>query len=209
MVVTAIHSFTASALTDTTEQLSKAVNTIAEHPQFVIGTKVQDPTTIQITSEWPLIQAPSDLTDSTSFQAFNNTISSIASSPLTIIVASLDKSIFAAGTPPLIEFVHCSFPGSSSPEFRSKIDGDFARFESILRRRGAPEELGELGLATGWAEEKDGVRGFVVVRGWAEMEKFEEAVQTEEFKEAIPILMGWDVPFELWHIEKKSGGEGL
>lgn len=60
-----------------------------------------------------------------------------------------------------------------------------------------PEDVGELGLATGWAEEKDGVRAFVVVRGWTGMERFREAVESEEFKGSIGIVMGWGVSFEL------------
>lgn len=64
-------------------------------------------------------------------------------------------------------------------------------------------------MATGWAEEKDGVSAFVVVRGWSEMRRFEESLRTEEFKEGIPILMEWGVPFELWHVERRAGGEGL
>jgi hypothetical protein len=209
MVVTTIISFTTSVPTDNTiSQLNKALHASPSHPQFTAGTKVQDPTTIQITAEWPSVQAPSDLTTSTSFHAFEKAISDIAPSFKTTIV-NLNDSVFVAHSPPLVEFVHCSFPASSEPDFQAKIEDDFARFESIFRRRGSQEKVGDIGLATGWAEEKDGVRAFVVVRGWSGMSRFEDAVQSEEFKEGIPILMAWGVPFELWHVERKAGSEGL
>lgn len=210
MAVIVIISFTTSSPTDRAlSKLSQGLQIPDERSQFVIGTKAQDPSTIQITSEWPSIQAPSDLTNSPAYQAFVEKISSFISSPLAITVAVLDKSIFATGSPPLIEYVHSSFPSSSTPEFRSKIEEDFARFEAIYRRRGASDDVGETGLAIGWAEEKDGFTGFVVVRGWTSMDRFEESVQSEEFKEGIPILMGWGAPFELWHVERKGGSEGL
>jgi hypothetical protein len=64
------------------------------------------------------------------------------------------------------------------------------------------QSVGEKFLATGWTEEYvDGkgemVKSYVVLRGWEEMGRFEEALGTEEFKEASPILMGWRMPFEL------------
>ncbi|KAF3047827.1 hypothetical protein E8E11_008800 [Didymella keratinophila] len=210
MVVTTLISFTTSAPTDNTiSQLIKALNTLPSHPKYTLGTKVQDPTTIQITAEWPSLQAPSDLTTSTSFQAFEQAINAITSSPLNTTIVNLDTSIFTSANPPLTEFVTSFFPFTSSPEFKSKIHSDFARFETIYRRRGSPDACGEIGLATGWAEEKDGVSAFVVVRGWSAMGRFEESLRTEEFKEGIPILMGWGVPFDLWHVERRAGGEGL
>ena len=70
------------------------------------------------------------------------------------------------------------------------------------------QDTGEVGLATGWTEEHDGVRGFLVVRGWMGMDRFEEAVGTEVWREGIPILLGWGKPFELWHVERRGGGNG-
>ncbi|KAF3045681.1 hypothetical protein E8E12_011186 [Didymella heteroderae] len=210
MVIMTITSFATSLPTDSTiSQLGKAINILSSHPQFTIGTKVQDPTTIQITAEWPSIQSPSDLITSSAYQAFTTAISGLASSHLETAVVKLNKSIFAAGNPPLIEFVKSDFPSSSIPELQTKIEDDFARFEAIYCRRGSLDERGEIGLATGWAEEKDGVRAFVVVRGWREMQRFEKSLQSEEFKEGIPILMGWGIPFELWHVDEKVGSEVL
>ena len=208
MVITTITSFTTPVPADNIiSELTKALKALPSHPQFTLGTKVQDPTTIQITAEWPSIQAPNDLATSPAYQALTNTISTISPTPLQATIATLNASVFAAGNPPLVEFVQSYFPASSPPDFLAKIEGDFARFEAMYRRRGSPDACGEIGLATGWAEEKDGARAFVVVRGWREMGQFEAALATEEFGEGIGILMGWEVPFELWHVERKSGSE--
>ncbi|KAL1642817.1 hypothetical protein SLS61_009522 [Didymella pomorum] len=206
MVVTTIISFTTSAPTDDTiSELNKVFNASSSRSQFTIGTKVQNPTVVQITAEWPSAQAPSELSTNQAYQDFSNTIQGIASSPITTTVVNLSTSIFTPRQPPLTEFVHCSFP-ASTPDFKSKIESDFTRFESIFRRRGNPEACGEMGLATGWAEEVNGVAAFVVVRGWREMRRFEESLSSEEFREGGPILMGWGVPFELWHVETKGSG---
>jgi hypothetical protein len=180
MVVTTIISFTTSAPTDDTiSELNKVFNASSSRSQFTIGTKVQNPTVVQITAEWPSAQAPSELSTNQAYQDFSNTIQGIASSPITTTVVNLSTSIFTPRQPPLTEF---------------------------FRRRGNPEACGEMGLATGWAEEVNGVAAFVVVRGWREMRRFEESLSSEEFREGGPILMGWGVPFELWHVETKGSG---
>lgn len=74
--------------------------------------------------------------------------------------------------------------------FQTRIENDFASFETIYRKRGSPKETGEMGLKTGWTEEQDGERSFVVARGWESMRAFEQAVQSEEFKEAIQYSWG-------------------
>jgi hypothetical protein len=103
-----------------------------------------------------------------------------------------------------MEFVKNDFPATSTtaPGFCAGIEAEFARFEEILRKRGKMEDLGEVFLTTGWTEEYTDEKGeqmksYVIVRGWEAMEKFMEAVGTEEFKEALPILIGWGVPYKL------------
>ena len=211
MTVTAITSFTTSTPVDeAVQKLTQALQSSNSNTRFVIGTKIQDPSTIQITSEWPTVDSPADLQASPAFQSFTEATKSSTSSPLTTILAHLNTSPFKAGHPPIIEFVKTDFPAAElTPEFQESINSDFARFEAIYRKRGTQEETGEVGLATGWTEEQDGVRGFFVVRGWTGMERFEEAVGTEVWKEGIPILLGWGRPFSLWHIERRVVGEGL
>jgi hypothetical protein len=211
MTVTAITSFTTSTpIDETVHKLTQTLQSSNSNTRFVIGTKIQEPSTIQITSEWPTVKSPADLQASSAYQSFTEAIQSSTSSPLTTTIAHLDTSPFKAGHPPIVEFVKTDFPTAEvTPELQERINSDFARFESIYRKRGTQEETGEVGLATGWTEEQDGVTGFFVVRGWTGMGKFEEALGTEVWKEGIPILLGWGKPFSLWHVERKVVNEGL
>ncbi|KAF2632892.1 hypothetical protein BU25DRAFT_406198 [Macroventuria anomochaeta] len=210
MAVIAIISFTAFAATDTTvETLNQTLKASDGTTRFVIGSKVQEPNTIQITSEWPSIRCPTDLTTSPAFVSFTDAIRSATSSTLTTILTTLDKSPFANGAAPIVEYVKSDFLAKDvTPDFERNIEDDFARFETIYRKRGTIKETGEVGLATGWVEEQDGMRSFLVVRGWTAMERFEESLQTEVFKECIPILMSWSAPFKMWHVERKVVSEG-
>jgi hypothetical protein len=169
------------------EEILKASST-----RFVIGTQAQNPNTIQITAEWPE-KSP------------NNWVSNVrALNSLTpsITLANFAQSPFAFDSPPLVEYVKIDFSASScTSAFQSGIESDFARFEEILRRRGSMKECGEVFLTTGWAEAEgegeEAIKSFVVVRGWEGMSRFEQAVSTEEFKEAVPILIGWGAPYKL------------
>jgi hypothetical protein len=192
MAVTALITIAPSPSVDTT---IRELQTILESSttRFIIGTHVQDPTTIQITSEWPSHFANSHLPRLNAY------------SP-TITLANLSQSPFPNTPPPVVEYVKIDFPATScTPAFQAGIEADFARFEEILRKRGSMQACGEVFLTTGWtvgAEGKEGegegeIKSFVVVRGWEGMQRFEEAVSTEEFREAVPILMGWGAPYKL------------
>jgi len=103
-----------------------------------------------------------------------------------------------SATLPLTEWVKVDFPASdATPAFQTKIEADFARFEAIYRQRGPARDVGEGELSTGWAEEQDGVRSFVVRRQWESMNAFEVAVGTDIFKEGVGIVMGWGAPHSL------------
>lgn len=199
MVVASIIEFTASAPTDTTiEQLTHILSALDEPTQYVVGVKIQDPTTIQISSEWHISQSATDTSTSSDFQSFIKAVSNLAALPVSVTLVSLDKSPFANGTPPLLEYVKNDFPAESvTPEFQKQIEMDFARFEAIFRRRGTAEETGEVGLSIGWTAEQNHVRSFLVMRGWKSMDRFEAAVQSDVFKECIHILIGWGAPFKL------------
>jgi hypothetical protein len=72
--------------------------------------------------------------------------------------------------------------------------------------------MGELDLSYGWSHEHGGEKNnelklFVVTSGWETMADFESAVKTEVFKEAIPILIEWEAPFELVSCLTVSGHE--
>ena len=206
MAVTAIPSFNAFSPTRTTiEKLTQTFKSSNEVTSFVIGTKVQEPGTIQITSEWPYFQAPSALSTSPNFQSFTNTMRSVATSPLTITLTDLDSFPFADGALPIVDFVETDFPAAYfTPELQERVKADFAKFGKIYRKRGKPQEMWEVGLATGWTEEQNGVRGFLLLRRWTAMEKFEEVIKTEAFQEGTTILMGWSKPFSLLSVGSNS-----
>jgi hypothetical protein len=177
----------------------------ASGAQFSIGTKVSEPSVIQITTEWPLIPSASALSSSPIFKSLLDNISSAGYYPTTVF-ASLDKSPFQPSTAAIVEWVKTDAPSLLSAEKQKQMENDFARFESIYRKRGVMSSVGEVSLSVGWSEDhlvtdKDGkegvVKSWIVVRGWQGMEFFEEAVKSEEFKECLPILMGWGLPFEL------------
>ncbi|OAL06299.1 hypothetical protein IQ06DRAFT_77689 [Phaeosphaeriaceae sp. SRC1lsM3a] len=178
--------------------------------RFVFGTKVQDRNIIQITSEWSNATSANELASSPEYESFYHQMQQLGA---TTILATMDHSPFINGSAPLIEYVKSDFPASSAPAFKAQIEADFARFESLYRKRGDLVSTGEVFLSAGWTEEQtkgdDKVTSWLVVRGWNNMERFEESIQTEVFKEAIPILMGWGAPFELYHVERRSGREQL
>lgn len=221
MAVIAIISLTASEpVDDTIQKLSKALETVKLPAHFVVGTKVQDSNIIQVTSEWVDVKSPSDLEASTAFTSFKNTLSSIndSSALLDTNLATLDQSPFVGSVAPIIEYVKSDFPTSAvTPAFQAQIEADFAKFEKLYRKRGDAKSTGEVFLALGWSQEhspvqeegkEENVTSFFVMRGWQSMVDFESAVQSEVFKEAIPILMGWGAPFNLVSLGAVHG-EGL
>jgi hypothetical protein len=204
MAVIALITLTPSSPVDTTLLILQN-HLQASGARFSIGTKISEPNTIQITTEWSLIQSASALSSSPTFKSLLDSISSADYSPTTI-VATLDKSPFLPTTAPIIEWVKVDAPSPLSAEKQKQMEDDFARFESIYRKRGAMSSVGEVSLSVGWSEDhlitdKDGkegmVKSWIVARGWQDMKFFEEAVKSEEFKECIPILMGWGLPFDL------------
>lgn len=66
--------------------------------------------------------------------------------------------------------------------------------------------MGEGELATGWTEERDGVRGFMVTRGWVDMRSFERALEREELKEAVQIVRGWGREVDLVSFRAECNG---
>jgi hypothetical protein len=192
MTVIALTTLTSSSSIDTTITKLEALFT-PTNAHFTIGTKVQDPNVIQITTQWPSIPSTSDLASSPLFQSLLDILRPY--NPITIY-ATQDKFLNPG---PVTEYVKTDFPLGVDEE---KIEADFARFEAIYRTRGTMEEVGEVSLSTGWSKEYENdagekVKSLIVARGWREMKFFEEAVASETFKECIPILIGWGAPFEL------------
>jgi hypothetical protein len=165
------------------------------------GLKVQDSNITQLTTN-------------ASSESSCQTHSSLAPSttPIASYTAHLNAPFFGPGKPasaPIIEHVLITFPNSRmTPAFRARIEADFAAFDTIVKR-GA---RGDISVAWGWVqesleseratgteeqEEQEEATGFVVVRGWESMRDFENVLKTEEYKEAIPLLLAWEAPFEM------------
>lgn len=199
MPVTAIVSFNTSVPTDVTiNKLSHALKSSHKSSPSVIGVQVQDPSIIQVTFQLPSFSSSDALAISPALKSFTETLYGVASSPLSTILARLEGAKFEDGVPSFVEFVKIDFPAPKATHTqRTRNENDFARFETLFRKRGPPRETGEHGLVTGWTEEQDGVRSFVLVRSWASMNAFEKAVQSDQFNKGIPILMGWGEKFTI------------
>ncbi|EUC34336.1 hypothetical protein COCCADRAFT_35998 [Bipolaris zeicola 26-R-13] len=173
-------------------------------PNVSIGTHLQTPITLQLTSQHP------DITSATS-PYLANILSTLGTPQKTYNLA------FSHGTPifskngamasPLLEFVKVSFPAEqATPEFRRGIERDFEVFDekcvAVARGNG--------GVAFGWgvdeeeADEGGKAVGFFVVRGWEGMRCFEELVGTSDFKGAIEGLKGWGAPMEMWFVQREG-----
>jgi hypothetical protein len=185
--------------------IQEAVNALQETSpphQFVLGTQVQDNGIVQIVSKW------------------NGSAAQGSDSPLKSLV-----SIFGPvqdnyhvvfheeavednhpATANVVEFVKTRFPASRvSPEFQQDIEKDFRRFDDIY----VEEVKGHLGCAYGWVVETQKIEGedvksFLVMRGWESMDSFEQSIQTGAFKKSIPILLGWNAPYQMVRLHISS-----
>jgi hypothetical protein len=165
--------------------LQDALSTFDE-TKFVLGTKIQDEKVAQLTTS-PPAAPPASL-----------------GTPLAIHTARLNAPFFGADNPgsaPVIEYVLIYFANSRiTPEFRKRIEIDFAAFD-VLAKKGA---RGDIGVASGWVDEslthesiQEPATGYLVARGWEAMEDFENVLKTVEYAEAIPLLLAWEAPFEM------------
>jgi hypothetical protein len=167
------------------------------------GLRIQDANITQLTTITP---EPSS--DISSLLPPNTT-------PTASYTVHLNTPFFGPQTPgsaPIVEHVLISFPKSrATPAFRSRIEADFAVFNTIVKR-GA---RGDIGVAWGWVQESlsheslgegEEAMGFVVIRGWESMRDFENVLGTEEYKEAIPLLMAWEAPFDMVSLRVRGVG---
>lgn len=213
MAITQVIQFNAKRTSSTTdephtsvdEKTQEAIKKLAgvKGPQHVaIGTQVQNNHALQIISEWDNLP---DQTQDSNFSSFTNNIHDLFGKPRTTYHIPLTPSPFTprgAATAPLSEYVQVWFPTSLiTPSFQQQIENDFSRFDEIFKE----ESTGDLGLVSGWIVEEqdhDDLKGekakcFFVSRGWESMRDFERSTGTEAYKRAVPILLGWNVPFKL------------
>jgi hypothetical protein len=179
------------------QNLVRAFEEVNPPVNFVLGSHHQDKNAIQITFE--------HRDDWQSTTSLLKAIEGFYDAPLKTFRVNLENSVFGAdgiATANAIEFVLSYFPTSSiDPDFQNKIQKDFVRFDEIY----SAATTGDQGLVYGWLEEEqphEDVDGgwatcFFVMRGWNSMDNFEASTNTEAYKEAIPLLFGWNAPFKM------------
>lgn len=95
------------------------------------------------------------------------------------------------------------FPVSkATPEFRAKIEADFARFNEIVLTECAEFRIG---ISVGWSIEEldipeiEGEKAvaFFATTGWKTLKEMDRLMKTPAFAEAQPIVMGWGAPFKM------------
>jgi ribosomal protein S16 len=208
MAVTEIIQFGASpsrTVDDTIQKAVKALKGVKSPQQFVLGTQVQDKGAVQITTEWDGIQDYANFAATPEFTSFLKFVSSTYGEPYRIFHVALDRSAFGADGPAtanVVEYVQTYFPASRvTPEFQKQVEADFARFDEIYRKGATGGES----WAFGWVLEEqeheaikdEKAKCFFVTRGWDSMDLFEQSVQNDAYKEAIPLLFAWNAPFKL------------
>jgi hypothetical protein len=190
---------------DTIQNAFKNLQEVKTPKQFVIGTHVQDKSAVQITAEWDDDEGSKSISERT---PFTNSLRSCLGKPTNIfhIPFNTDSTFSTSGpaTSNIIEYVQIWFPVSRiNPYFQRKIEQDFVKFDEIFNRAGSHEGQGS--LAYGWVQEEqthadipgEKAKCFLVTRGWEAMSGFEQSVQTEAYKEAVPTLLAWEAPFKM------------
>ena len=202
--------FPTPSTTDTASNTALSALKGPKAPQnFVLGTSISDKSTLQLTSEWhdPAAESTPEASD------YRQTILQTLGTPKSMYHVSLhnDASAFSDGGPmasALVEFVKIYFPSDKvDAAFQEKIEADFRRFDEICGR----VVRGNGGVGYGWvveeqehAEVEGGkCRCFFVARGWEGMQFFEEVLKTNEYKEAVQIVLGWGAPWEMWHVKRE------
>jgi heme-degrading monooxygenase HmoA len=193
-----MHFSPPTTLDDTIEKAVKALKGVRTPQHFVIGTQVQDKGALQIMSEWDGVQDYAD---------FGRSVRNICGEPHNVFRVVLDRSAFEADGPAaanVVEFVQTYFPASRvTPELQKQVEADYSKFDEIFSK-GAK---GRVSRASGWVLEEqehkyDNIKGekakcFFVVTGWESMDRFDRSVNTDAFKEAIPLLLSWNAPFKM------------
>lgn len=202
MAITQIIQFKAepSQVEDAISKATKALADVKTQTRYTLGPNVQEPGSIQLTAEWSNSQDRS---------AFTNALQPSLGSPESTYHATLKQPAFGPAASKIVEHVQIWFPTSKADvAFKSQIENDCARFDELF---GVHPGQGD--VAYGWIEEEQTheeveggkARCFLLMRGWESMGDFQASVETEAFKKASPIVMGWGAPFKMWFVERKGG----
>ncbi|KAH8680060.1 hypothetical protein BGZ60DRAFT_525249 [Tricladium varicosporioides] len=214
MAVTEIIQFSAEPTTvdSTIQRAANSLKSVEAPRHFVIGTQIQDKGAIQITSVWDGIQDPMDFKNTSDFSSYISNLRNSLGDPQVIFHVSLNRSAFVLDGPAtanVVEYVQIWFPASLvTPEFQKQIEEDFLRFDEIYRK----DTKGIADAGFGWILEEqrhdtikdERARCFFVARGWESMDHFEKSIKNDAYKESIPILLAWNAPFKMWHVERKA-----
>ncbi|GAM43685.1 hypothetical protein TCE0_060r18696 [Talaromyces pinophilus] len=182
-------------------------------PQHIVfGVKVQEKGIIQISSEWNDAQDDTNPTSTQDYSSFINRIRGSGSELQNVYHVTLNRTAFGTDGPAtgnVVEYVLNYFPASRvTPEFQKQVEDDFLEFDEAYVK-GVRVDTS---VAYGWVLEEqshEDVKGekakcFLVSRGWTSMDHFEQSVKTDAYKKAIPILLGWNAPWKMWHVEQKA-----
>lgn len=187
------------------QKAAEALKGVDIPEQYALGIQVQDKGVIQITSEWDHIQDYGNLATTPGFSSFIDIMRSSVGEPQSIFHVALERSAFRLDGPVtanVVEFVQSYFPTSRvTPEFRKQVEEDFLKFDDIYIKGAKGGES----WSSGWVveeQEHEDIKGekakcFFVTRGWKNMDCFEQSIKSDAYKKAIPLLLGWNVPFEM------------
>ncbi|KAH8703017.1 hypothetical protein BGW36DRAFT_354456 [Talaromyces proteolyticus] len=212
MVVTEIIDFGGEPLNvkNLIRKVAVALEGVKNSQHIAFGTKVQE-NGAQILSEWDGAQDGTNPSRIQEYSSFINSVRSSGGELQSLYHVALNRSAFGTDGPAtgnMIEYVQNYFPASRvTPEFRKRVEDDFLKFDEIYTK----EVRVDTSVAYGWVlEEQDheNVKGekarcFLVCRGWESMDHFEQSVKTDAYKKAIPILLAWNAPWKMWHVEQK------
>jgi quinol monooxygenase YgiN len=166
---------------------------------FMVGRATQDETEIQLTVQWDGTKDYAALQSTEAYKSFTTELHKSVGEPYNRLSLVHEKSVFGAdgaATSDVIEFAYNQFPASRvTPEFQDKIQGDFTKFDEILMK----EAHGGFDRVWGWLEgeqthpdvKDEPTKAFKVIRGYDSFEQYQSTIQTNAFKEAIPLLFAW------------------
>ena len=201
---------------DTASSTALSALKSAKAPQnLVLGISIADKSTLQLTSEWHDVAAAETTPETSHYR--QTILQTLGTHKSTLHVSLHDKdesSAFSDRGPlasAVVEFVKIYFPAHKVDDdaaFRAQIEADFEKFDAICGR----VVRGTGGVRYGWVVEEQEhaevegrkCRCFLVARGWEDMGFFEEVLGTNEYKEAVQILLAWAAPWEMWHVKRQS-----
>ncbi|PTU20780.1 hypothetical protein P175DRAFT_0501418 [Aspergillus ochraceoroseus IBT 24754] len=201
-----------AALDEKVQGAVRALQEVTPRPDFILGSQQQDQTAIQITYELPILPHGVGNEPDLESSPFLQSVRSLCGEPRNVFHVALDRPVFGPDGPALanvVEFVLSYFPVSRiTPDFQTRVQDDFLRFDEIF----SPAAIGSRGWASGWLLEDQSheslngemAKCFFIMRGWDSMDRFQRSLQSDAYQKAIPLLLAWNAPWTMWHVERRS-----